>query len=243
MAALLHQNKHQHHMASSHPPMFGEVNHLQQYVAGIVVTLTWFIISFYHPAIKHGNGKSPMNGGFNGKIIYKWIVHSHLWLPEGICAYCVVRCTAWVRQQLGKTMHNIIMRVGKSIEYPRCSLGNKSPNDFTKCGKPNIIIILIVGGFKRLFLEKVGIIYWFYWWVYHLSGCFFPTWTKITSLPERTGLKWPPSNKGTTGTMTKVAPWRVFDIFKPAQKTSLITQMCFFLSGIFMDIRFPPTLG
>jgi uncharacterized membrane protein len=78
MAALLHQNKHQHHMASSHPPMFGEVNHLQQYVAGIVVTLTWFIISFYHPAIKHGNGKSPMNGGFNGKIIYKWIVHSHL---------------------------------------------------------------------------------------------------------------------------------------------------------------------
>ena len=35
--------------------------------------------------IKRGNGKSHVNGGFNGKIIHQWwIFHCHVWLPEGI---------------------------------------------------------------------------------------------------------------------------------------------------------------
>ena len=30
------------------------------------------LVKVYPLAIKHGNGKSPMNGGFHGKITYKW---------------------------------------------------------------------------------------------------------------------------------------------------------------------------
>ena len=38
----------------------------------------------YPLAIKHGNGKSPMNGGFIKKINDKWpIFHCHVSLPEG----------------------------------------------------------------------------------------------------------------------------------------------------------------
>ena len=39
----------------------------------------------YHLATKHGDGKSPFNGGFNWKITDQWsIFHGHGWLPEGI---------------------------------------------------------------------------------------------------------------------------------------------------------------
>ena len=42
------------------------------------------ILNGYPLVIKHGNGKSPINGGFNRKIIAKWsIFHCHVWLPEG----------------------------------------------------------------------------------------------------------------------------------------------------------------
>ena len=34
--------------------------------------------------VKHGNGKSPINGNQIRKITYKWsIFHCHIWLPEG----------------------------------------------------------------------------------------------------------------------------------------------------------------
>ena len=40
------------------------------------------------PVIKHGNGKSNVNGGLNGKLTDKWwIFHCHVWLPEGIWFY------------------------------------------------------------------------------------------------------------------------------------------------------------
>ena len=39
----------------------------------------------YPLVIKHGNGKSHTNGGFNRKITDKWsMLHCHVWLPEGI---------------------------------------------------------------------------------------------------------------------------------------------------------------
>ena len=41
-------------------------------------------LSDYPPAIKRGKGKSPMNGGLDRKITYKWsIFHGHVWLLEG----------------------------------------------------------------------------------------------------------------------------------------------------------------
>ena len=40
--------------------------------------------SGHPPGIKRGNGKSARNGRFNDKVIYKWwIVHCHVWLPDG----------------------------------------------------------------------------------------------------------------------------------------------------------------
>jgi len=39
----------------------------------------------YHLVISHSHGKSLINGGINGKIIYKWaIFHGDVKLPEGI---------------------------------------------------------------------------------------------------------------------------------------------------------------
>ena len=46
---------------------------------------TYYIITLWIPlVINHVNWKATINGGFNGKIIYKWaILHCHVWLPEG----------------------------------------------------------------------------------------------------------------------------------------------------------------
>ena len=42
----------------------------------------------YPPVIKHDNGKSPINEGFNRNIIDKLsIFHCYVWLPEGISWY------------------------------------------------------------------------------------------------------------------------------------------------------------
>ena len=38
------------------------------------MNVNWDDYSQYHLAIEHGHGKSPMNGGLNGKIIYKWVI-------------------------------------------------------------------------------------------------------------------------------------------------------------------------
>ena len=43
----------------------------------------------YPLVIKDGNGKSPINGGFNKNIIYKWsMFRCHVWLSEGVCMVC-----------------------------------------------------------------------------------------------------------------------------------------------------------
>ena len=43
-----------------------------------MIYLHIFVISYcnYPPVIKHGNGKSTINGGFNGKIIHQWWISS-----------------------------------------------------------------------------------------------------------------------------------------------------------------------
>ena len=44
----------------------------------------YFFSNNYPLVIKHGNGKSPRNGGLNGKITARWsIFHCHVLLPEG----------------------------------------------------------------------------------------------------------------------------------------------------------------
>ena len=42
-------------------------------------------------------GKSPINGGFNRKITYRWsIVHCHVWLPEGMCNFVCILMSCFV---------------------------------------------------------------------------------------------------------------------------------------------------
>jgi len=82
----------------------------------------------YLPAIKRGNGKPPRNGGFNGKIIYKWqIVHCHVWLPEGIpvLASVLTKQTCKSLQSLMSTVPGIedvsLFFLRRISEHP-CSL-------------------------------------------------------------------------------------------------------------------------
>ena len=45
-------------------------------------------IQRYPLVIKHGNGKSSINGGFNRKMTEKWFLfHCHVWLPEGSLSF------------------------------------------------------------------------------------------------------------------------------------------------------------
>ena len=49
------------------------------------LSVKYLVLPFlkYPLVMKHGNGKSTMNGGFNRKNIDKWaILHCHVWLPE-----------------------------------------------------------------------------------------------------------------------------------------------------------------
>ena len=47
-------------------------------IAGMYLHIPYSIWD-YHLVIEHSHGESPLNGGFNGKIIYKWvIVHSYV---------------------------------------------------------------------------------------------------------------------------------------------------------------------
>ena len=55
----------------------------------------WAKYLVYPPVIKHGNGKSAMNGGFDRNITYifqRSIFHCHVWLPEGILFYPFLVC-------------------------------------------------------------------------------------------------------------------------------------------------------
>ena len=69
------------------------------------------LISKYHLVIKDGNGKSPINGGFNRKIIRKWsIFPSHGLNPRG--------CPSWVP---------------KKMEQRSCEGGEWCPNAGQSC--------------------------------------------------------------------------------------------------------------
>ena len=49
-------------------------------------------IYVYPLVIKHGNWKSPVNGGVNGKIIYKrGMFCCHVWLPKGVAPSWVLK--------------------------------------------------------------------------------------------------------------------------------------------------------
>ena len=53
-------------------------------------------INVYPLVIKHGTGKSAMNGGLNRKITNNWsIFHCHVWLPDGRCCSVVVYLPLW----------------------------------------------------------------------------------------------------------------------------------------------------
>ena len=50
---------------------------------------------FYPLGIKHGNGKSHINGHLTGRIIYKWgIFHCYVWFLQGNPGYALATCSA-----------------------------------------------------------------------------------------------------------------------------------------------------
>ena len=73
----------------------------------------------YPLVIKPGNGKSPINGGFNRNITDKLsIYHCHFWLPEGmwVCP-CLIATPreGWKRMYVCFTMH-CDSRSGETVE-------------------------------------------------------------------------------------------------------------------------------
>jgi hypothetical protein len=53
------------------PVMFGSVFIHPTWYIYIYILICVYVYIYHPPLMKRGNGKSPINGGFNCKIIYK----------------------------------------------------------------------------------------------------------------------------------------------------------------------------